>query len=117
MAYYIDYSSWNINSVASLVSFLATFAYAARQRPGQIYLAKMAAWHPNLSEAATFVLKQGHNFALKKRATLLDPARRTVVKPLATMKHGQISESAVSPTPPSALKEQGARTNKLNLTK
>lgn len=108
----LDLTSWNINSVASLVSFLATTVYIARHIPGQVYLAKMAAWHPTFSEAATYLLKhEGNNFALKQRATLLDPARRAVVKPLPTTKHGIISETAIPSTRPSALKEQDAGTN------
>jgi hypothetical protein len=41
--FYIDFASMNAPSIASLVSFLATLLYTARQMPGKILLAKLSA--------------------------------------------------------------------------
>lgn len=50
--YVIDYNTWNEGSIASLLAFLGTIIYCARQVPGKIVLAKMCAWVPNFMEAS-----------------------------------------------------------------
>ena len=50
--YLIDYNTWNVGSIVSLLAFLGTIIYCARQIPGKIVLAKMCAWVPNFMEAS-----------------------------------------------------------------
>jgi len=49
---YIDYGSWNVNSIASVVAFLMTLAYCSLQVPGKILVARMSAWQPNFAQVA-----------------------------------------------------------------
>jgi hypothetical protein len=43
---YIDYATWNADSIASLIAFLLTIVYCAVQVPGKILLARLSAWRP-----------------------------------------------------------------------
>jgi hypothetical protein len=50
--YIVDYDTWNVGSVASILAFLGTIIYCARQVPGKIVLAKLCAWTPNFMEVS-----------------------------------------------------------------
>lgn len=50
--YVIDYKTWNVGSIVSLLAFVGTIIYCARQAPGKIVLVKMCAWVPNFMEAS-----------------------------------------------------------------
>jgi hypothetical protein len=49
---YIDFVSLNANSIASLVAFLLSFIYCAKQVPGKILVARLSAWKPYFVQAA-----------------------------------------------------------------
>lgn len=49
--YVIDYDTWSAGAIASLLAFLGTSIYCARQVPGKLLLARMCAWVPNFMEA------------------------------------------------------------------
>ncbi|MGB7034088.1 MAG: hypothetical protein WBD71_01065 [Xanthobacteraceae bacterium] len=47
---YIDYGSWNADSIASVVAFLLTIIYCALQVPGKILVARLCAWKPYFAQ-------------------------------------------------------------------
>lgn len=44
---YIDYGSWNTDSIAGVVAFLFTIVYCGVQVPGKVLLARLCAWQPS----------------------------------------------------------------------
>jgi hypothetical protein len=48
---YIDYTTWNADSIASVVAFLLTISYCVLQVPGKILLARLCAWEPHFVQA------------------------------------------------------------------
>jgi len=51
---YIDYESWNANSIASSLAFLATLVYCGAQVPGKILLARLCVWSHTSRRLQTF---------------------------------------------------------------
>jgi hypothetical protein len=49
--YIIDYGTWNSNSIAAMLSFLASTIYCIRQVPGKILLTKMCGFTPGFMDA------------------------------------------------------------------
>ena len=49
--YIIDYDTWNANSVAAMLSFVASMIYCVRQVPGKVLLTKMCGFTPGFMEA------------------------------------------------------------------
>jgi hypothetical protein len=50
---YIEYATWNANSIASAVTFSLTIIYCAVQVPGKILLARLSTWKPYFAEAVS----------------------------------------------------------------
>lgn len=48
---FVDYESWNVNSIAGLVVFLGSIICMLPQMPGKILLARRCAWEPSFMEA------------------------------------------------------------------
>ncbi len=48
---YIDYDTWNADTIASTVSFVGTLFYCGAQVPGRLLIARMSAWHYAFFEA------------------------------------------------------------------
>jgi hypothetical protein len=49
--YIIDYETWNANSIAAMLSFVASMIYSVRQVPGKVLLTKMCIFTPGFMEA------------------------------------------------------------------
>lgn len=86
--FYIDFASINAPSIASLVSFLATLLYTARQVPGKILLAKLSAGNKWFLQAAMnrpreerVALAWSYR-ASPTMATLYPPSPRKAVPPM-----------------------------------
>jgi hypothetical protein len=54
-SYIVDYDTWNVASIAALISFVVTIICIFSQVPGKIFLAKMSAWSPYFFEASMAV--------------------------------------------------------------
>jgi hypothetical protein len=66
---FIDYDSWNANSIASTVAVLLSLIYCGVQVPGKFLLARLSAWEPYFVQAAnTFPPAQRIAYAKKYRS-------------------------------------------------
>jgi hypothetical protein len=49
---FIDYDSWNVASILSMIAFMGTIAYCSFQIPGKVILTNECAWSPYFFEAS-----------------------------------------------------------------